>query len=133
MPRTPEEFVASVAAEDLDIACGLFATDKLVLFADASHTLFRVRSLIYIVVVVQDDVLGYGELLKEHDELKDMCKVLEQRNFDIKKKMVVLRENIDALISLAPVLDAWIRELKVSLAGKKKCSKKVSTDVAEAC
>lgn len=34
-------------------------------FADVSRTLFRIVSLISIVVAGQDDILGFGELLKE--------------------------------------------------------------------
>ncbi|CAI8592260.1 unnamed protein product [Vicia faba] len=62
-------------------------------FADASCTLFRVKSFISIVVVGHDDVLGSHEHSREQDELRERCEALEQENHDTEKELDKLREN----------------------------------------
>lgn len=126
MPITSEEFDVVVDAEDMDFVRGLSATDRWGLFANVSHTLFRIGSLISFVFAGQDVVLGSGELLKERDELKDRCEVLEQRKSDVEKELVVFRENADAddRYGQSLVLDA-------SLAKGKKHNEKVFAVVVE--
>lgn len=73
----PEEFAAIVAFEDLDFVWGLSLTDRQILFVDVSHTLFKVGSLVSIIVVGQDDILGSIELSRERDELRETCEAVE--------------------------------------------------------
>lgn len=77
VPSTPKEFVIVVATKDLDIIKDLSATNRMVLFADASRTLFRIGSLISIIDVSQDDVLDSEQLSKERGELKERYEVVE--------------------------------------------------------
>lgn len=87
VPRAPKEFTIVVAAEDLDFIRDLSATERRGFFAYASCTLFRVRTLISIVVVDQDDVLGFSEISREQDDLGERCEVLEQQNYDAEKEL----------------------------------------------
>lgn len=77
VPSTPEEFATVVAVEDLNFVWGLSTPERQSLFADASHTLFRVRSLVSIVAAGYDGVLGSCELLKERNKMRGSCEVLE--------------------------------------------------------
>lgn len=47
------------------------------LFEDFSCTLLRAESLVSIVAVGQDAVLGSCELSREHDELMEKCEFLK--------------------------------------------------------
>lgn len=77
VPSTSEEFVVAMAVKDLNFFQGLSEKDRRGLLIDDSRTLFRVGPLIFIVVLGQDGILFYDELLKEHDELKERCEALE--------------------------------------------------------
>lgn len=65
VPSTSEKFAASVASKDLDFIQGLSTIDKMSLFGDVSHILFRVRTLISIIAAGHDDVMGSIKLLWE--------------------------------------------------------------------
>lgn len=67
------------------------------LFADASRTLFRVKTLFSIVSIDQDNVLGYGKLSRKWGELRERCDVLELQNSNTEKELDELRESDDAL------------------------------------
>lgn len=54
-----------MATEDLTFVWSLFVVDRRALFVDASYTLFREGSLVSMVVNIQDDVLGSGDISKE--------------------------------------------------------------------
>lgn len=88
VPSTPEEFAGVVAIEDLNFVWGLATTDIRSPFAYASCNLFRFRSLVSIVPTGQDDVLGYGKLLRERDELRETCEVLKRKCSDAEKELV---------------------------------------------
>lgn len=60
-----EEFVVVVANKNLAFVWSLYVTNKLVLFADASRTLFRVGSLFSKVDTSKGDVLGSGDFSSE--------------------------------------------------------------------
>lgn len=49
VPNTPKEFAAHITAEDLNFVWGLSVTGRWSLFVNASHTFFRVGSLVFIV------------------------------------------------------------------------------------
>lgn len=89
-----------MVAEDLDFVQDLSMNDKQGIFANASHTLFRVRSLISVVVVDQYNIMGSSVLLKEWDGLNERCETLEQDNSDANKELAKLRANTYALGSL---------------------------------
>lgn len=90
VPSTPKEFAIVVANKDLDFVLSLSATDMQGIFADASGTLFRVESLVLMVTVGQDDVLGSSDLFRENDELKEKCEALERKNSAVEKDLVGL-------------------------------------------
>lgn len=100
IPSTQEEFTAIVANEDLAFVRGLSVTNRQSLFADASHTLFRDRSMVSMLYVVQNNVLGSDDLLKERDDLREKCVALEQDNTEAEKELVVLRVKFDSVKSL---------------------------------
>lgn len=54
-----------MASKDLDLIRGLSANHNRRLFVDASCTVFRVESLVSIVVAGQDDILGSRELMRD--------------------------------------------------------------------
>lgn len=76
VPSTPKEFAIVVANKDLAFVLSLSATDMRGIFAYASGTLFRVESLVLMVPVGQDDILGSSDLFRENDELKEKCEAL---------------------------------------------------------
>ncbi|CAI8594338.1 unnamed protein product [Vicia faba] len=81
------------------------------LFANASRTLFRIESLVFMVVVGQEDVLGSGDLCRERDELK---------------------EKLD-WYGLPSTLGAQIMRLKAYLDKREKCWNKASKDATQVC
>lgn len=58
--------------------------------ADASRTLFRGGSLVSMATVGQDYMLGFGYLLREHDELREKYEALEQGNVEAEKELAIL-------------------------------------------
>lgn len=136
--NTLEVFVAIVAAKDLTFIWNLFAANRHGIFEDASCTLFRVRSLVSGVVRGQDDVSAFGDIFREHNELKEKCEALEQENSIAKNELVELwikdrlayslYEKVNRYSSPS-VLAAQIMELKVSLAEGEKRWNKDSEDV----
>ncbi|CAI8610164.1 unnamed protein product [Vicia faba] len=58
---------------------------------DASHTRFRIRSLVSMVVVFQDKKLGSSDLFREWDQLKEKYDALERENFTVVKELAGLR------------------------------------------
>lgn len=79
-----------MVVEDLDFVQNLSVNDRHGIFANASRTLFRARSLISFVVMDQYNVLGSSVLLKEWDGLNERCETLEQDNSDANKELVKL-------------------------------------------
>lgn len=131
-----------MASKDLDVVWGLSITDTYGLFAYALHTLFRFKSLVYVVVAGQEDILGSSRLSRERDELRKMCEALERKNYDVEKEFSKMWEDVDVAKYLQEevdwydrpsILSSQIEKLSASLANGKKCCKKVSKEVAEAC
>lgn len=56
---------------------------------DVSCTLFRSRSLVLVVATDQDDMLGYGDLFRQHDELKE-----KWENSKADKELVKLQKKV---------------------------------------
>lgn len=79
-----------MATEDLAFVLNLYVVDRRGLFADASRTLFHAKSLVSKVASIQDDVLGYGDLVREQDQLKEKCKTLKRENSTTEKGLVEL-------------------------------------------
>ncbi|CAI8602891.1 unnamed protein product [Vicia faba] len=63
------------------IVCTLLLKESL--FEDVSHILFRFGSLVSIIAAGLDNILGFGELSKEGDDLRMMCEVLEKQNSNV--------------------------------------------------
>lgn len=87
MPSTLEKFAAIVANEDLAFFRSLYVIDWQGLFVYTSHA----GSLVSMATIGQDDVIGYGDLSRERDELKDKCEALEHGNAEVEKELVELR------------------------------------------
>lgn len=134
-----------MSTKGLDLVRGLSVNDRWGLFIDVSLTLFRAESLISIVVVGQDDVMGSSKPLKERNEMKERCKGHKQNYFDAEKELLSfermlmlalrsLKEEVYRYVQPS-LLGAWIEKLKDFLNDKNKCSENEndSTDVEEAC
>lgn len=65
VPSTPTRFIIVAANKNLAFFHRLYANNMHGLFENASRALFRVGSLITMVVDGQDDVLGSGDLLSD--------------------------------------------------------------------
>lgn len=76
-PITALEFTTTVAGEDLDFVMGFSVTDRKSFIGDVSQTLLRSRSLISIVVVGQENVMGSSKLSRERDELRESYEAFE--------------------------------------------------------
>lgn len=120
----------------------MFATDRRSLFEDTSLTLFRTKSIVFIVVASHGDVLGSSELSRERDELGERCEALKRENSDVENELNGLRANDNAFGNLQEqvnqygklsYLAAQIEKLKASLAEGEKNYKKVFENSTEAC
>lgn len=76
VPSTTEEFYFLVANEDFAFVWSLFATDMQALFVYAYRTLFKAKSIVFMVAASHNDLLGYEDFSKERDKLKERCEVL---------------------------------------------------------
>lgn len=88
---------------------GVSETDWCNLFAYASHTFFRVGSLVFMVAAIQDDVLGSRDLSRERDELRERCEALDHKFFDAEKELAKLRADADVVNSLQENVDQYGR------------------------
>lgn len=140
--NTSGEFPIVVANKELAFVQSLSVTDKQGLFADTSHTLFKVGYLISMVVVGQDDVLDSSDLSREWDELREKCEVFERGNVEDEMNLIELPVkvvSIDSLwekvdrYSLSSTLTAQVTRSKISLAEGEERWKKVSKEVIESC
>lgn len=50
--------------------------------------------------VGQDDMLGYGDLYREREELKEKCETLERENSVVKKELAKLQGKAEVTDSL---------------------------------
>lgn len=81
-----------MAIEELTFFQSISVVDGLGLFGDASRTLFRVESLVSMVAVGQDKVLGSRYLSKERDNLKEKYETFERENPAVENELAELRE-----------------------------------------
>ncbi|XP_050891375.1 uncharacterized protein LOC127096882 [Lathyrus oleraceus] len=141
VPITLEEFAIGVATEDLAFVQNQFVDDILGLFVDASYTLSKAEYLISMVAAGQDDVLGFGEVVREREELKKKCETLARENSKPEEELVELWKKVELVDSLQEkvkqysslsALAAKLAELKASLNEGVKYWKKTSEGVAKA-
>lgn len=60
------------------------------LFVDASRTLFKAKSIVYMVAASHNDILGYEDFSKERDKLKERCEVLLRENSEVGKELIIM-------------------------------------------
>lgn len=53
-----------------------------------------------IVFAIQYDMLGFGDLFRERDKLKDKCETLKRENFNVEQELVELRKKDECANSL---------------------------------
>lgn len=94
------------------------------------------------VAVIEDDILGSGDLSREWDEMKEKCEALEWENSELDKEFIELWVKSDLSNSLQGEVDRYgslslmasrIMSFKASLSEGEKCWKKASEYADEAC